>query len=73
MFILGPMLDKTEILELLQTDDERALFRQADEIRHKYVGDEVHLRALIEFRISAEIIAFIAVSGRVTKKQFVTV
>ena len=49
MFILGPMLDKTEILELLQTDDERALFRQADEIRHKYVGDEVHLRALIEF------------------------
>ena len=43
------MMNITEILSLLQTDDEKALFQRADEVRHQYVGDEVHLRALIEF------------------------
>ena len=43
------MLNKTDVLNLLQTEDEVGLFKKADEIRHAYVGDEVHLRALIEF------------------------
>ena len=43
------MLKKEEIINLLQTDDEPALLKRADEVRHQYVGDEVHLRGLIEF------------------------
>ncbi|MCL2799786.1 MAG: [FeFe] hydrogenase H-cluster radical SAM maturase HydE [Endomicrobia bacterium] len=42
-------LDKEEILELLTAGDDRALFAAADAVRKKYVGDEVHLRGLIEF------------------------
>ncbi|MCE5221170.1 MAG: [FeFe] hydrogenase H-cluster radical SAM maturase HydE [Clostridium sp.] len=43
-------LDKEEILELLQNDDiNEELFKVADEIRQKYLGDYVHLRGLIEF------------------------
>ena len=43
-------LDKEEILELLQNDDiNEELFKAADEIRQKYLGDYVHLRGLIEF------------------------
>ena len=43
-------LSKEEIV-LLLTDPETAplLFRAADRVRQKYVGDEVYLRALIEF------------------------
>jgi len=43
-------LEKSEIVALL-TDNEinEELFRAADEVRHEFVGDEVHLRALIEF------------------------
>ena len=44
------MLSKKEIIELL--DDEQnqdELFARADYVRQKNVGDEVHLRALIEF------------------------
>ncbi len=43
-------LSKKEIVELLkdnQYNDE--LFKAADRVRKKYVGDEVHLRGLIEF------------------------
>lgn len=38
-------------LEFLLTEPsaEEALFQAANEVRRKYVGDEVHLRALIEF------------------------
>lgn len=43
------MLNRTEILKLLQTEDEVQLFKRADDVRHQYVGDEVHLRGLIEF------------------------
>ena len=43
------MMNKNDILQLLQTDDETALFKKADNIRKQYVGDEVHLRGLIEF------------------------
>ncbi|MVX62738.1 [FeFe] hydrogenase H-cluster radical SAM maturase HydE [Clostridium chromiireducens] len=43
-------LNKEEILELLQNDDiNEELFKAADEIRQKYLGDYVHLRGLIEF------------------------
>ncbi|MCD8377401.1 MAG: [FeFe] hydrogenase H-cluster radical SAM maturase HydE [Candidatus Gastranaerophilales bacterium] len=41
-------LSKDEIEFLLQTDGEK-LFKTADEIRKEYVGDEVHLRGLVEF------------------------
>jgi len=43
-------LDEKEILYILkETKDLKKLFSAADEIRKKYLGDEVHLRALIEF------------------------
>ncbi len=40
-----------EIIELLSfgDDDTQELFDSADYIRRKYVGDEIHLRGLIEF------------------------
>lgn len=41
-------LEKEEIIALLDSDGEE-LFRAADSVRKKYVGDEVHLRGLIEF------------------------
>lgn len=41
-------LTKDEIILLLK-DDTDLLFKSADYIRKKYVGDEVHLRGLIEF------------------------
>lgn len=41
---------KEEIIELLKDDDfNDELFKAADNVRKKYVGDEVHLRGLIEF------------------------
>lgn len=44
------MLNKQEIIDLLKDEtNQRELFSRADEVRKKYVGDEVHLRALIEF------------------------
>ncbi len=42
-------LDKTEIVELLQSDKMTQLTDAADAVRKKYVGDVVHLRGLIEF------------------------
>ncbi len=43
-------LTKNEIIGLLSNKDiDIELFSAADEVRKKYVGDEVHLRALIEF------------------------
>ena len=41
-------LSKEEIVELLKSDNDD-LFKAADEVRHNFVGDEVHLRALLEF------------------------
>lgn len=43
-------LSKQDIIKLL-TDEQTQndLFKQADRIRQQYVGDEVHLRGLIEF------------------------
>ncbi len=43
-------LTKSEIIDILKDDSQNEqLFAKADEIRRKYVGDEVHLRGLIEF------------------------
>jgi biotin synthase len=43
-------LTKGEIVALLKTDKHDAeIFAAADRVRRKYVGDEVHLRGLIEF------------------------
>ncbi|MFT8351919.1 [FeFe] hydrogenase H-cluster radical SAM maturase HydE [Clostridium saccharoperbutylacetonicum] len=43
-------LNENEILQLLQNDDiNEELFKAADDIRQKYLGDFVHLRGLIEF------------------------
>ncbi|MDR0977938.1 MAG: [FeFe] hydrogenase H-cluster radical SAM maturase HydE [Endomicrobium sp.] len=42
-------LDITDILCLLKTKTPDLLFSTADEVRRKYIGDAVHLRALIEF------------------------
>ncbi|HBO50282.1 MAG TPA: [FeFe] hydrogenase H-cluster radical SAM maturase HydE, partial [Alphaproteobacteria bacterium] len=43
-------LDKTEIVRRLQDDaGQEELLKEADEVRRRYVGDEVHLRGLIEF------------------------
>jgi len=42
------MFLKKEIVEILKSNNNDIL-KKADEIRKKYVGDEVHLRGLIEF------------------------
>lgn len=43
-------LSKEEVLLLLKEEEKQDLiFKTADEVRKKYVGDEVHLRGLIEF------------------------
>lgn len=43
-------LTKDEIITLLSNEDvKEELLKAADEIRRNYVGDEVHLRGLIEF------------------------
>ncbi len=43
-------LEKEQIISLLENNDSNEeLFSAADEVRKKYVGDDVHLRALIEF------------------------
>lgn len=43
-------LTKSEIIELFKNNECNGdLFKAADRVRKKYVGDEVHLRGLIEF------------------------
>lgn len=46
-------IGRQEILALLEGSagpgEREALFRAADEVRRRYVGDEVHLRGIIEF------------------------
>ena len=46
----GFYMNKQEIIDILQNDTKNDwLFKEADKIRHENVGDEIHLRALIEF------------------------
>lgn len=48
--IISHQLSKEEIVQLLGNPQyDQALFAAADEVRQKFVGDEVHLRGLIEF------------------------
>ena len=43
-------LSKEEIIALLSNNDfDQELFNAADEVRKEYLGDEIHLRGLIEF------------------------
>lgn len=43
-------LEKADIIRLLSDEQNQDyLFKKADEVRKQYVGDEVHLRGLIEF------------------------
>lgn len=42
------ILTKEEIISLLNSDGE-LLYKAADEVRRCYVGDDIHLRGLIEF------------------------
>lgn len=41
--------DRAEVIRLLKEENEDILYKQADKLRQEYVGDEVHLRGLIEF------------------------
>ncbi len=46
------MLTRQQIINLLKEQDETViedLFKQADQVRREYAGDEIHLRGLIEF------------------------
>ena len=44
------MLTRQEIIDILKDDkNNELLFSEADKVRQKHVGDEVHLRGLIEF------------------------
>ena len=46
----APVPDKKEIVRLLSDEtNQRELIRRADVVRKENVGDEVHLRGLIEF------------------------
>ena len=43
-------LNKQEIIDILSDNTKNDwLFKEADRVRHENVGDEIHLRALIEF------------------------
>ena len=43
-------MDKQAIIDILSDDNKNDwLFREADKVRHENVGDEIHLRGLIEF------------------------
>ena len=42
------MVSKKEIIKILKSDDD-AVLKEADDVRRKFVGDEIHLRGLVEF------------------------
>lgn len=70
----APVPDKREIVRLLSNEaNQQELFRRADAVRKENVGDEVHLRGLIEFPIFAAITACIAVSAAAIRTSAVTV
>ena len=44
------ILSKNELIEILANEEfDKDVFAAADRVRKKYVGDDIHLRALIEF------------------------
>ncbi|MGI6552010.1 MAG: [FeFe] hydrogenase H-cluster radical SAM maturase HydE [Bacillota bacterium] len=42
-------LSQTELMQILNSRDPAYLFSQADQIRYLHSGDQIHLRAIIEF------------------------
>ena len=42
------MVSKKEIIKTLKSDDD-AVLKEADDVRRNFVGDEIHLRGLVEF------------------------
>lgn len=42
-------MNRKELVNLLALDDFSEIYRKADEIRRQHVGDEVKIRAIIEF------------------------
>lgn len=42
-------MNKKELVELLALEDFTPIYEKADQIRRKSVGDQVHIRAIIEF------------------------
>jgi biotin synthase-like enzyme len=48
---VGKELSKADLIALLSADEEESveLFQLADEVRAKFVGEEIHLRGIIEF------------------------
>gem|GEM_PF-4063697 len=59
---------REEIVSLLRAEGEEAaaLFRAADAVRTEYLGNAVHLRAVIEFSNYCVKTAFTAASGAAT-------
>lgn len=47
--LINGALTREQLIELLTLDDFSPVYELADEVRRKTVGDEVHLRAIIEF------------------------
>lgn len=45
----GGQLTREQLVELLEMDDFTPVYELADEVRRQTVGDEVHIRAIIEF------------------------
>ena len=42
-------MDRAELTRLLELDDFSPIYRRADEVRRREVGDEVKIRAILEF------------------------
>ncbi len=42
-------MNKAEIIEQLKQENTKELFKEADKIREVYVGNEIHIRGIIEF------------------------
>ena len=75
------LLEKDELVSILKDDSiNEFLFQTADKVREKYVGNEVHLRGLIEFSNICKQNCFYcglrknnteAKRGRMTKKEVI--
>ena len=42
-------LNRQEVLSLLKKEDFREILKKADRVRKEFVGDTIHIRALLEF------------------------
>ena len=46
---LTPDLSRRELAQLLEWEDFGPVYREADRVRRERVGDDVHIRAILEF------------------------